>query len=213
MFCLLFNSYMISCSLTCPYLNACWKGENAMGIRRKFSSGMSSYYLYFSGCWRCNENRRSQNALLFLHHKEYAPWKHALQLHLFWNLFQVELYTSLPQKCTSCHPLQRLLNWCTSLVIIVNSTISVGRGGAMPLDFENFTIKGLFLSFEWENTNFLCYQVPPNWVWNGLELTITTFAVLSLVSAGWTELTSEIFCSNGFLQFAYQICFFFSWTA
>jgi len=49
-----------------------------------------------------------------------------------------------------------------------------------------------------------------NWVWNGLELLTTTFTVFSLVCAGWTELTSEIFCPNCFLQFAYQKCFFFS---
>jgi len=47
-----------------------------------------------------------------------------------------------------------------------------------------------------------------NWVWNGLELSIKTFAVLSLVFTGWTELTSEIFCPNCFLHFTYQKCFF-----
>ena len=52
-----------------------------------------------------------------------------------------------------------------------------------------------------------------NRVWNGLELSINTFAVLSLVFTGWTELTSEIFCPNCFLHFAYQKCFFFSWTS
>jgi len=31
------------------------------------------------------------------------------------------------------------------------------------------------------------------WVWNGLELSVNTFAVLSLVFTGWTELTSESF--------------------
>jgi len=36
-----------------------------------------------------------------------------------------------------------------------------------------------------------------------LELSINTFAVLSLVFTGWTELTSEIFCPNCFLHFAY----------
>ena len=50
---------------------------------------------------------------------------------------------------------------------------------------------------------------PHNWVWNGPELSINTFAVLSLVCACWTELTSEIFCPNCFLPFAYQKCFFF----
>ena len=49
-----------------------------------------------------------------------------------------------------------------------------------------------------------------NWVWNGPELLMNTFGVLSLVCAGWTDLTSEIFCPNCFLHFAYQKCFFFS---
>ena len=49
---------------------------------------------------------------------------------------------------------------------------------------------------------------PHNRVWNGLERSTTTFAVLSLVCAGWVELISEIFCSNVFLHFGYQKCFF-----
>jgi len=48
-----------------------------------------------------------------------------------------------------------------------------------------------------------------NWVWNGSEPLMNTFAVLSLVCAGWTELTSEIFCPNCFLHFACQKCFSF----
>jgi len=40
----------------------------------------------------------------------------------------------------------------------------------------------------------LSLLTPYNWVWNGLELSTTAFAVLSLVCAGWTEITSEIFC-------------------
>jgi len=47
--------------------------------------GNVDIFLSFSGCWRWNANGRPQNALLFLHHKENAPWKHALHLHLFWN--------------------------------------------------------------------------------------------------------------------------------
>jgi len=63
-----------------------------MGVRRNFSrGGTSTFCLSFSGCWRYNENGRSQNAFLFLHHKENSPWKHVLHLHLFWKLFQVEL--------------------------------------------------------------------------------------------------------------------------
>jgi len=50
----------------------------------------------------------------------------------------------------------------------------------------------------------------PHLVWNWLERSTTTFAVLSLVCGGWTELTSEIFWSNGFLHYGYQKCFFFS---
>jgi len=107
------------------------------------------------------------------------------------------------------------------------------KGSQGPLDFENFTAQGCFLRFEWEKTNFTTFgpprkilekplvvppwkkslrrpRTPHNWVWNGLELSITTFAILSLVCAGWTELISEIFCSDGFLDFGYLKCFFFS---
>ena len=153
-------------------------------------------------------------------------WKHVLQSHLFWNLFQVELHASLQENCIFCHPLQRLLNWCINLVIIVNSTMGVGRGSQVPLDFENFSKKGCFPSFKWEKKfhniwpplqkywkstlcpppwkkSFRRQWTPHDWVWNGLELSTTTFAVLSLVYAGWTEVTSET-------HFGYQKCFFFS---
>jgi len=140
----------------------------AMSVRRNFSTGSatSTFCLSFSSCWRCNANGSSQNALLFQHHKENAPWKHALHSHLFWKLFQVQLYTNLPQRCTFCHPLQ----------------------------------------FCWIGA------YSHKWVWNGPELSKNTFAVVSLVCAGWTELTSEFFCPNCFLHFAYQKCFFFSYS-
>jgi len=57
-----------------------------------------------------------------LHHKENAPWKQALHSHIFRNRFQVELYMSLPQWCTFCHPLQLWINWRRNVVITVNST-------------------------------------------------------------------------------------------
>ena len=97
----------------------------AMDVRRNFfRRATSTFCLSFSSCWRCNANGRSENALLFLHHKENSPWKHALHSHLFLNLFpNVAVgYTKLPQRCTFCHLLQLLLNWRINAVIIVNST-------------------------------------------------------------------------------------------
>jgi len=43
-----------------------------MGVRRNFSRGgaKSTFWLSFSGCWRCNANGRTRNASPFLHHKE-----------------------------------------------------------------------------------------------------------------------------------------------
>jgi len=49
-----------------------------------------------------------------------------------------------------------------------------------------------------------------NWVWNGPALSINIFAVLSLVCADWTELTSEIIYPNCFLHFTYHKCIFVS---
>ena len=44
-----------------------------MGVRRKFFKGRQSrHFAFFSGCWRCNANRRSRNALFFLHLNENA---------------------------------------------------------------------------------------------------------------------------------------------
>jgi len=145
----------------------------------------------------------------------------------------VKLYTSLPQECTSCHPLQRLLNWCVNLVITVNLP-SASEGGARPPGFWKSHQKRLFCLFRvgkskfhpfwpplekfWKNIlvvppwkkSFRRPWTPHNWAWKGLELSTTAFAVLSLVCAGWTKLTSKIFCSSEFLHFGYQKCFFFS---
>jgi len=143
----------------------------AVNVRIKFSRVLQRRHFadLLQAGWRYNANGCLQNALLLLHHKENAPWKHALYPHLFWNLFQMELYspTNLP----------------VATKVYVLSSVT---------DFS-------------ERAHISC-----NWVWNGLELSINTFAVLSLVYINWTELTSEIFCPNYFLHFAYQKCFFFS---
>jgi len=39
-----------------------------MGVRKFFQGATSTFCLLCSGCWRCHENGRSQNAFLFLHH-------------------------------------------------------------------------------------------------------------------------------------------------
>ena len=97
----------------------------------------STFCLSFSGCSHCNVRGRSQSTSLFLHHKQNAPWKHALYLHLFWNVFQVELYTSLPQRCNFCHPLQLFFwigaymslslwtphNWCLKCTWTINNYV------------------------------------------------------------------------------------------
>jgi len=46
----------------------------AMGFRRKFSKGGNVDILLISCCWRCNANRRSQNSLPCLNHKENASF-------------------------------------------------------------------------------------------------------------------------------------------
>jgi len=46
--------------------------ENEISLRN--SSGGPEYLrTQREHCWRCNANRRSQNALSFLHYKENAP--------------------------------------------------------------------------------------------------------------------------------------------
>ena len=84
-----------------------------MGVRSNFSRGVCSvnilrifFRLLTLQCKRMFTKRFTVSTP-----QENAPWKHALHSHLIWNLFQVELYTNLPQRCTFCHPLQILLNW------------------------------------------------------------------------------------------------------
>ena len=59
--------------------------------------------LSFSGCWRCNENGRSQKALPFLHCRENYPSKHALYSHPFWNRIQVEAGLPAFSNCNKGH--------------------------------------------------------------------------------------------------------------
>ena len=47
-----------------------------------------------------------------------------------------------------------------NLVINVNSTMDVGKGGKGPLDFEDFTKKACFLGFDREKTNFTTFGPP-----------------------------------------------------
>jgi len=103
-------------------------------------------------------------------HKENAPWKHALHSHIFWNLFHVELYTSLSQGCTFVTAFAQLAQKCRYHCEL-HTTES-----EMDLNYQHLRLR---------------------------------FSQCT----GWTELTSEIFCSNSFLNFSYQKSFFFSSTA
>ena len=50
----------------------------------------------------------------------------------------------------------------------IHQDMGVGRGGAgepFPLDFENFSKKNCFLSFEWEKTNFTTSSPPLKNFW------------------------------------------------
>ena len=137
----------------------------AKGVRKNFSRGVQRrHFASFSGCWRCNANGHSQNALLFLHHEVNAP------------MIARAPFASILKNFSS---------------------------GALLYEFA--TKVHVLLSV----TNFAeLAHTYKSWVWNGPELLINTFAVLSLVCAGWTELTSEIFCPTCFLHFAYTKCFF-----
>ena len=97
----------------------------AIGVHRNFSRGTkSTFCLLCSGCWRCNANRRLQNTVLFPHHTENSPRKARAPFASILKSFSSGAvgYTSLPQRCTFSHLLQRLLNWRKNVVIIVNST-------------------------------------------------------------------------------------------
>ena len=82
---------------------------------------MSKFCWFFSGCWRCNANGRSRNALLFLHHKE--------NLHESTNSIRVYFEIFLKCSCrlyafaTELYFLSSvLLNCRIKVVTIVNST-------------------------------------------------------------------------------------------
>jgi len=147
MFCLVFNSYMASCSLTCPYAKACWKGENSHGRPQKFfqGSGQRHYItrLCFFGCWRCNANGRSQNALLFLHHKKMPRETTRLIRIYFETFFKWSCIRVYHKAVLSVIRYSILLNWCINLIINVNSTMGAGRGERHP-GFWKFHQKRLF---------------------------------------------------------------------
>jgi len=58
----------------------------SMGVRRIFSRGATpKFCLSFSGCWRCNTNGRSQNALSFLPIS--LCWVNLNTQFFVWNVF------------------------------------------------------------------------------------------------------------------------------
>ena len=74
----------------------------------------------------------------------------------FWNIFQVKLYTSLPQECTFCHPLQCLLN---KSLYHCEPTIGVGRGSKATWILK-ISPKSLFCLFRVGKSKFHHFWPP-----------------------------------------------------
>jgi len=68
---------------------------------------ISTFCSSYSGCWQTDVNKKFYPFYTTKH----SPWKHALQSHSFKNHIQVDVYTSVPKRCTFRHTLQVLLKW------------------------------------------------------------------------------------------------------
>ena len=92
--------------------------ESRRGLSQKFFQGGTSIFcLSLSGCWRCDANGCSQNALSFLYHQENAPCygnshkncaSFAQQCFVFTDAF------SLLYKSTLLHRNQQPLSRCNT---------------------------------------------------------------------------------------------------
>jgi len=135
---------------------------HVMGVSWNFSrGGKRRHCAYpFSGCERCNANGPSQNALLFLHHQKNSPRKHALHSHYFEIVFR------------SC-----CIRVCEKVVLFV-ILYSFAELRYHPISLLLWTAGNCNIRNLWGN----------NWVWTGLELSVTAFVVLTLVCTGWTSL-------------------------
>jgi len=209
-----------------------------MDVRSNFSKGAGNVIillrLYFLGCWRCNASGRSQNALLFLHYttgkcllKARAPFASILKPFSSEAVYEfaTKLYflSSVTAFAESVHKSRyhyelhhgpRKGGKASWILKISPKKVVISVSSGKKTNFTTFGSPRKFLKKclsgpPWKKS-FRRPWTPHNWVWKGLELSTNTFAVLSLVCAGWTELTSEIFYSNCFLHFSYQKCFFFS---
>jgi len=80
------------------------KSNSSMGVRRNFSRGgeTSKFCLSFSGCWRCNVNGRSQNALSF--YPISLCWLNLNSQYFVWNVF----CTSAIRNAFSFHKLSNI---------------------------------------------------------------------------------------------------------
>ena len=92
--------------------------------------GKSTFYLSFSGCWRCSANGRSQTALHFLHRKENAPRygnrsKNALRRHKWFFLLTL-VFIFTPYETTNYvpYPYQQSLSCCITCHRCLRSTVT-----------------------------------------------------------------------------------------
>jgi len=147
MLCLVFSSYMVSCSLTCPYLKACWKGENSHGRPHKFLQGRGQHHhiTYIFQVADVAMQMDVHKTLCCFYTTKKMPHESTHSICIYFEIFFKWSCIRVCRKCTSCYLLQRLLNWCINLVIIANSTMGVGRVGKAPWILKFLPKKGCFL--------------------------------------------------------------------
>ena len=85
---------------------------------------------------------------------------------LWWSCFRsCGIGTLCTENCVSCYTCSAVeVAWLAQNIRRSSRPTRVhGRrkGGASPLDFENISKIGCFLSFEWEKTNFTTFGPPP----------------------------------------------------
>ena len=123
MFCLVSISYLVSLTWLAHTSEPLERVKVAMGVADIFPGGATWTCCWsFSGWSLCNANGRSQNALLFLHHKK-MPHESTCSTRIYFEIFFKWSCRRVWYEfmCTFYHPLQILWNWRINVVIIVNS--------------------------------------------------------------------------------------------
>jgi len=164
---------------------------SGMGVRRNFSRwGYYDHYAYpfqLAGLAMQMDVHKKLSRFYYYTPKK-MPLTSTRSIRLFEILFKWGVYTSLPQGCTFCHPLQLLLNWHINIV----NSIQLGllETSLKKVTQKSWMIK--YISLRWKIPRQLCLSGQG-------QVAKKSWIIKNTYSAQWIQAT---LCFSGQAQVA-----------